>query len=168
MTSASDFKQAMRHLAAGITIVATEHNSVRAGLTVTAVCSVSADPPTILVCISSGASAHNLIESSGRFSVNVLAHGQEDLAQQFSGKTGIRGEERFARGTWCSLATGAPILDQALISLDCRVVEVVRMATHSVFFGAAIAITPASELRPLLYGDGTYGTFSPIGASLQP
>jgi flavin reductase (DIM6/NTAB) family NADH-FMN oxidoreductase RutF len=166
MTTTSDFKRAMRHLASGVTIVATEHKGIRAGLAVTAVCSVSADPATILVCINSGSSAHNLIEASGRFSVNVLAHGQEDLAQQFSGETGIRGEERFARGTWYSLATGAPILDGALISLDCHVVEVVRIATHSVFFGAATAITPPSALRPLLYADGTYGTFSPVPLQL--
>ncbi len=106
MVSSDEFKQAMRHLAGGVTIIATEHKGCRAGLAATAVCSVSADPPTLLVCINSGASAHNSIRASGRFSVNLLATGQNGVARCFSGETGLKGEERFAVGEWWPLVTG--------------------------------------------------------------
>ncbi|WP_246812333.1 flavin reductase family protein [Microvirga sp.] len=71
----------MRPLAGGVTIIATEHEGRRTGLAATAVCSVSADPPTVLICINAGASAHEPIRESGRFSVNLLARGQDDIAR---------------------------------------------------------------------------------------
>lgn len=166
MTTADDFKRAMRHLAGGVAIIATEHKGGRAGLAATAVCSVSADPPTLLVCINSGASAHEPIRASGRFSVNLLASGQNSIARCFSGETGLKGEERFTVGEWSPLVTGAPVLEGALVSFDCHVTEVVRMATHSVFFGAVAGIAARSTTRPLIYAHGTYGTFSPEGAGL--
>jgi flavin reductase (DIM6/NTAB) family NADH-FMN oxidoreductase RutF len=166
MTTADDFKQAMRHLAGGVAIIATEHEGRRAGLAATAVCSVSADPPTLLVCINSGASAHEPIRASGRFSVNLLASGQDSIARCFSGETGLRGEERFTVGEWSPLVTGAPVLAGALVSFDCHLTEVVKMATHSVFFGAVADIALRSTIRPLIYAHGTYGSFSPVGAGL--
>jgi flavin reductase (DIM6/NTAB) family NADH-FMN oxidoreductase RutF len=166
MTSADEFKQAMRHLAGGVAIIATEHEGYRAGLAATAVCSVSADPPTILICINSGASAHEPIRQSARFSVNLLASGQDDIARRFSGETGVKGEERFAVGRWAPLVTGAPVLASALAGLDCQVTEVVTMSTHTVFFGAVVGIVTKAAARPLIYAHGTYGTFSPEGAGL--
>jgi flavin reductase (DIM6/NTAB) family NADH-FMN oxidoreductase RutF len=166
MIPADDFKQAMRHLAGGVTIIATEHEGHRAGLAATAVCSVSVDPPTLLVCINSGASAHDGIRASGRFSVNLLASGQNGIARCFSGETGLKGEERFAMGEWSPLVTGAPVLEGALVSFDCRVTEVVRMATHSVIFGTVVGVASKAAAKPLIYAHGTYGTFSPEGAGL--
>lgn len=166
MILSADFKQAMRHLAGGVVIVATEHQGRRAGLAATAVCSVSADPPTILVCINEGASAHEPILRSGCFSVNLLASRQGDIARRFSGEMGVKGEDRFAIGTWTPRETGAPILEDALASFDCRVAEVVQMSTHSVFFGAVVGIANQAAARPLIYSHGTYGTFSPEGAGL--
>jgi flavin reductase (DIM6/NTAB) family NADH-FMN oxidoreductase RutF len=165
MKASDAFMQAMRHLAGGVAVIATDHNGTCSGLVATAVCSVSADPPTILVCINSGAGAHDRIRLSGRFSVNLLAAGQEPLARCFSGETGIRGEQRFAEGTWIPLVSGAPILEGALVSLDCRVKEIVRMATHSVFFGAVVG-TASQAAPPLIYVQGTYGTFLPEHAGL--
>ncbi|MBL0407256.1 flavin reductase family protein [Microvirga aerilata] len=156
----------MRHLAGGVTIIATEYEGRRTGLAATAVCSVSADPPTILICINSGASAHEPIRESGRFSVNLLASGQDDIARRFSGEMGIKGEERFTAGAWAPLVTSAPVLESALAGLDCRVTEIVRMATHSVFFGAVVGVDSRTAAKPLIYAHGTYGTFSPDGARL--
>ena len=161
-----EFKQAMRHLAGGVTIIATEHEGRRTGLAATAVCSVSADPPTILICINSGASAHEPIRESGRFSVNLLASGQDDIARRFSGEMGIRGEERFTVGTWAPLVTGTPVLESALAGLDCRVTEVVRMATHSVFFGAVVGVASRAIAGPLMYAHARYGGVAPQVASL--
>jgi flavin reductase (DIM6/NTAB) family NADH-FMN oxidoreductase RutF len=166
MVPPDDFKQAMRHLAGGVANIATEHAGRRAGLAATAVCSVSADPPTLLVCINSGASAHEPIRASGRFSVNLLASGQDSIARCFSGETGLKVEERFTAGDWSPLVTGAPVLTGALVSFDCHLTELVTMATHSVFFGTVADIAFRSATRPLIYAHGTYGTFSPEGAGL--
>jgi flavin reductase (DIM6/NTAB) family NADH-FMN oxidoreductase RutF len=165
VTSSDDFKQAMRHLAGGVAVIATDHDGTRAGLVATAVCSVSADPPTILVCINSGAGAHDTIRASGRFSVNLLARSQEPIARRFSGETGIRGEQRFTEDRWIPLVSGAPVLAGALVSLDCCVTEIVKMATHSVFFGAVVGIA-SQAAPPLIYLQGNYGTFSPEHAGL--
>jgi flavin reductase (DIM6/NTAB) family NADH-FMN oxidoreductase RutF len=166
MMSADDYKKAMRHLAGGVAIIATEHDGRRAGLAATAVCSVSADPPTLLICINRGTSAHEPIRASGRFSVNLLAIGQDDLARRFSGEMKISGEERFAVGQWETLVTGAPLLENALVGFDCQVTEVVSMSTHSVFFGVVVGIASRSAAKPLIYANGTYGTFSPENAGL--
>jgi flavin reductase (DIM6/NTAB) family NADH-FMN oxidoreductase RutF len=166
MIPADDFKQAMRHLAGGVTIIATEHEGHRAGLAATAVCSVSADPPTLLVCINSGASAHDPIRASGCFSVNLLASGQNGIARCFSGETGLKGEERFTVGEWSPLVTGAHVLEGALVSFDCHVTEVVRIASHSVLFGAVVGVSSRAAAKPLIYAHGTYGTFSPEGPGL--
>jgi flavin reductase (NADH)/cob(II)yrinic acid a,c-diamide reductase len=166
MISADDFKQAMRHLAGGVAIIATDHAGSRAGLAATAVSSVSADPPTILVCINGQAGAHEAIQASGRFSVNLLARDQHAIARCFSGETGLRGEDRFSEGRWTSLVTGAPVLEGALASFDCRVSEIVRMSTHSVFFGSVVGVASQAVSRPLIYVHGSYGTFSPDNSGL--
>jgi flavin reductase (DIM6/NTAB) family NADH-FMN oxidoreductase RutF len=166
MTSPTEFKQAMRHLAGGVSIIATEHEGVRAGLAATAVCSVSADPPTILICINSTASAHDPIQESGRFSVNLLASDHDRIARGFSGQDGVKREERFSLGSWAHLVTGAPVLESALASFDCKVTEVVKMSTHSVFFGAVEGIASRDAAKPLIYAHGTFGTFSADNAGL--
>jgi flavin reductase (DIM6/NTAB) family NADH-FMN oxidoreductase RutF len=166
MTSSDDFKRAMRHLAGGVTIIATEHQGVRTGLAATSVCSVSADPPTVLICINSTASAHDPIRESGRFSVNLLASDHDRIARGFSGQDGVRREDRFSLGSWAPLVTGAPVLENALASFDCRVVEVVKMSTHSVFFGAVAGIASRDVSKPLIYAHGTFGTFSADNAGL--
>jgi flavin reductase (DIM6/NTAB) family NADH-FMN oxidoreductase RutF len=166
MISGDEFKQAMRHLAGGVSIIATEHEGSPAGLAATAVCSVSADPPTILICINAAAGAHDAIRSSGRFSVNLLASDQDSIARRFSGETGIKGQERFSTGQWTALVTGAPVLESAVASLDCQVSNIATMATHTVFFGTVVAAASRVAARPLIYAHGTYGTFSPEGSGL--
>ena len=69
-------------------------------------------------------------------------------------------------GEWSPLVTGAPVLDGALVSFDCHVTEGVRMAPHSVFFGAVVGVASKAVAKPLIYAHGTYGTFSPEGAGL--
>jgi flavin reductase (NADH) len=118
---AADFKHAMRRLAAGVTIVTTAGGDGRAGLTATAVCSLSADPARLLVCVNRDAAPNAAIAASGRFCVNVLALRHRALALRFAGATGVAGDDRFARGKWGKAATGAPVLLDALASFDCAV-----------------------------------------------
>jgi flavin reductase (DIM6/NTAB) family NADH-FMN oxidoreductase RutF len=154
--SADAFKQGMRCLAAGVTIVTTLHDGVRGGLTATAVTSLSADPPQVLVCVNRGAGAHDLIHRGSLMCVNVLAHAHQHLAARFAGQKGVFGEDRFAAGRWTTLTTGAPVLADALASFDCVVTERVQSATHTIFIGRVVGVRARPKAKPLVYASGTY------------
>ena len=150
------FKRAMRRLAAGVTIVTTHHAGARHGLTATAVCSLSVDPPQLLVCVNRQAGAHDLIRRGGRLCVNVLAHRHHRLAGIFAGQNGERGPERFRSGRWIELATGAPALADALANFDCEVMERVAASTHTIFIGRVVGVRVGGKGKPLLYASGVY------------
>ena len=130
---ADAFKTAMSCLAAGVTIITTVHDGQRAGLTATAVCSLSVDPPQLLVCVNQRAEAHGLIHRGSVMCVNLLARQHRDLAARFAGQGGVSGAARFAMGEWTTLRTGAPVLADAVASFDCLVSERVESSTHSIF-----------------------------------
>ena len=155
------FIQGMRQLASGVTLITTAHEGRRAGLTATAVCSVSAEPPQLLACINRRSETHRVIDQSGVFAINVLASDQQRLARIFAGA----GDSRFDQAGWTGLATGAPVLATCLASFDCRVVESVSVATHSIFIGKVEAITLEPELDPLVYVEGDFGLIAPLFSS---
>jgi flavin reductase (DIM6/NTAB) family NADH-FMN oxidoreductase RutF len=156
------FIQGMRQLASGVTLITTAHDGRWAGLTATAVCSVSAEPPQLLACINRQAETHRLITGSGAFAVNVLAAEQQRLAQVFAGTGGVYGDHRFEEAQWCTLITGAPILTPCLASFDCRLIEVVPAASHSIFIGEVAAVQLEPDLDPLVYVEGDYGLIAPL------
>jgi flavin reductase (DIM6/NTAB) family NADH-FMN oxidoreductase RutF len=156
------FLAGMRQLAAGVTIVTTAQGAARAGLTATAVCSVSAEPPQLLACINRRSETHRVIEQSGVFAINVLAREQHRLAKIFAGATDVYGDNRFEQAGWTALATGAPVLSSCLANFDCRVVESVAAATHSIFIGQVEAIALEPDLDPLVYVEGDYGLIAPL------
>jgi flavin reductase (DIM6/NTAB) family NADH-FMN oxidoreductase RutF len=155
--AASEFKNAMRRLAAGVTIVATAgRKGERSGLTATAACSLSAEPPRILVCVNRDSTPNAAISRAGRFSVNVLGTRHKALALRFAGATGVQGEERFGRGEWISAATGAPVLADALAYFDCTLVDAIQSGTHTVFIGEVRAAHARKNGAPLVYAAGTF------------
>lgn len=153
------YRAIMRHQAGAVTVIAAGAPGARSGLTATAVCSLSDDPPTILACIRRTASAHDVIHRLGAFSVNLLSSDQQDVAERFSGSLGLRGEDRFAGHHWTTLITGAPVLQGSLASLDCRLEEQHGFATHSIFIGAVLDGCVRTEAEPLLYFRGDYWDF---------
>jgi flavin reductase (DIM6/NTAB) family NADH-FMN oxidoreductase RutF len=154
--SAEAFKQGMRCLAAGVTIVTTLHDGVRSGLTATAVTSLSADPPQVLVCVNRSAGAHDLIHRGSLMCVNVLAHTHQHLAARFAGQKGVFGEDRFGAGRWMTLTTGVPVLADAMASFDCVVTERVQATTHTIFIGRVVGVRARPKARPLVNASGTY------------
>lgn len=148
---ADGYRALMRHQAGAVTVIATVSAGRRAGLTATAVASLSDHPPTILACVQRKASAHDLIVASGIFSVNLLTTAQQAVAETFAGRDGAKGEARFADGTWTTLTTGAPVLADALAVLDCRLVERHDFTTHSIFIGRVLAGRRDESAAPLLY-----------------
>ncbi|MAI11982.1 MAG: hypothetical protein CBD27_08465 [Rhodospirillaceae bacterium TMED167] len=153
--SSGDFKAGMRQLAAGVTVITAALNETKDGLTATATCSVSADPPQLLICVNQLAGAHNLIRDAGSFGVNILARDHEDIALRFAGMDDTEREDRFDLGTWMEVATGAPILKEALAGFDCTISEQVDAGTHSIFIGRIVGILH-QQGSPLLYGNGAF------------
>lgn len=158
--SAEQFKFAMRSLAAAVNVVTSVHAGRRYGMTATAACSVSADPPTLLVCINRTTSTHDAIAKSGAYCINVLRTEDSNLSTAFSGAQS--GEARFRSRDWSRLATGSPVLIDALVSFDCRVVKKVAHGTHTVFFGAVEQLLFGKKGRPLVYAEGQYAKLASL------
>lgn len=149
---AQSFKHAMRHCAGAVALVTVgrEHGH-RTGLTVTAVCSLSDDPPSLLVCVNRNASAHPRIREERGFAVSFLSEEHMALALTFSGQKGVDGDDRFGFGRWTTAVTGAPILEDALVSFDCELRQEFETKTHSVFIGDVRDVSFRCEARPLVY-----------------
>lgn len=169
------FTAGMRLVASSVSIIATDRDGERRGLTATAMCALAADPPLLLVCVNRKVAAHDLIHRSGRFSVNVLSDAQRDVAAHFSGERGVHGHDRFGVGNWQRLRTGAPILAGAAVNFDCELHQALEVATHSVFIGLVVAAQMDDRQSPLLYAHKRYyklsrrgDPFSSAGAHLQP
>lgn len=152
--SADDFKSALQFWASGIAVVTTQSEKLGVqGMTVSAFSSVSVEPPQILVCINDAADTGDGIDESQCFAVNVLTTTQQDTSNQFAG--GSSQAQRFADADWSTGITGAPLLNDSLMSLDCKVVEKVRAGTHWIIIGEVQACVSRSG-EPLLYYRGAY------------
>ena len=155
-----EFCAAMRRLAGAVNIITARHEDRMAGMTATAVCSVCADPPTLLVCINRRAATHAAVLASGAFCVNILRAEDHAVSIAFGGA--VSPEERFHGREWRRLQTGAPVFAGALCSFDCHVSERMTRGTHSVFLGEIQAIAFGRHGRPLLYADGSFARLAGI------
>jgi flavin reductase (DIM6/NTAB) family NADH-FMN oxidoreductase RutF len=153
---AAPYKQLMKHHAGAPVVIATGRPGERTGLTATAFCSLSDSPPTVLICVNQAASAHPVILQTRSFSVNVLRDGQADIATRFAGMTGLKGEQRFEGCDWTVQETGAPVMGDALASLDCELLQAHDHGTHSVFIGLVRAVRSDAESDPLIYFRGSF------------
>ena len=157
MIDATLFKQAMRHCASAVALVTVgRENGRRTGLTVTAVCSVSDDPPSLLVCVNRNASAHPRIREEGCFVVNFLGEEHAALALTFSGQKGIDGDARFSFGAWAPRPCGAPVLADAIVAFDCALDQEFETKTHSIFIGSVRDVFVRKEAHPLVYVRGGF------------
>ncbi len=143
--SQKEFRDAMARLGAAVNIITTDGPAGIGGFTASAVCSVTDEPPTILICMNRNATAAPRLKENGTVCVNVVGTTQKEAAMVFAGVTKCPMEERFLAGTWTKLATGAPALDGALESLDCRVSEIVEKGSHLVIFAEVEAIRLGDE-----------------------
>ncbi len=135
-----EFRDAMARLGAAVNIITTDGPGGRGGFTASAVCSVTDDPPTLLVCMNRASSSANAMRSNGVLCVNTLASGLRELSLIFAGATKCSMDDRFAAAAWDRLATGAPVLHGAAVSFDCRISDIVEKGTHLVLFAEVEAI----------------------------
>lgn len=157
--TSAQYRLAMRQVASPVTVIAARRGEERNGLTATAVCSASADPPILLVCISRDASAHDLIAASGAFSVNFLTEQQTGIARLFSTPK-LDPQARFADAEWTEAVTGAPMLRGALSAFDCETMQTQTFDSHTVFFGRVRALESRGGAA-LLYRDGFFRRLEP-------
>lgn len=127
-----DFRNAMSRLGAAVSIVTSNGQGGRCGVTATAVCSVTDTPPTLLVCINRSSAMNAVFKANGKLCVNVLSAEQEGLARDFAGMTGISMEERFAQPCWAEPGHGQPMLEEALANLQGRIIRADELGTHTV------------------------------------
>lgn len=157
MIDESEFRRVIGHFATGVAVVTSCRDDGSAcGLTVSSVSSVSLDPTLVLVCVAHDSDTHGWIVDAGVYAVNVLEEGKgETLARRFAGGGA---EEKFRGTAWRTEHTGAPVLDEALAWLDCRVAAALPGGDHTIFVGEVLA-ADAREGTPLLYYRGGYGRF---------
>lgn len=154
--AAEGFRSAMRQLAGGVSVVTVGRGAEVSGMTVTSVTSLSAEPPSLLVCVNRGASSWPLLEQHGAFAVNILSADQQDVADRFAGRHGVSGAARFDGARWTTLVTGTPVLVDALASLDCRVEEVIERHSHAIVIGRVVAVGVGERTAALAYWHGDY------------
>ncbi|MGZ5895569.1 MAG: flavin reductase [Xanthobacteraceae bacterium] len=152
------FREAMSRYGAAVHIITSDGQSGKGGFTATAVCSVSDDPPTLLVCVNRKSQGGQVLTNNGVFCVNTLGAADEALSNLFAGRTGIATADRFATGTWETLATGSPILSSAIVACDCRVVEINAVGSHNVIFGVVEAVKLGAAVPGLVYHGRSYKT----------
>lgn len=151
-----DYRNAMAHFAGAVHVVTTDGPAGRRGVTVIAACSVSDNPPTVLVCLNRENANNECFLKNGVFALNTLSADHEALSNAFSGLTGLPQDERFALTKWDTIATGAPALIDAAAVFDCRLVDSKDLATHRVYFGKVTGLRIGANLRPLIYHDRGY------------
>lgn len=152
------FREAMSRVGASVHIVTSVGPAGRLGVTASAVASVSDSPPIVLVCVNRSSRAYAGFRANPVFCVNTLSADDIPLADLFAGRGGLAMDERFEAAEWLTLATGAPALERARASLDCRVERIVEAGSHSVFFGRVEAVRVGGLSPPLFHVDRVYKT----------
>jgi flavin reductase len=149
------FREAMSRLGAAVNVITTDAAEGDIGFTASAVCSVTDDPPTLLVCMNRHNRLNAAFKAAGRLCVNVLSHEQEALSALFAGGE-VPMAARFAQPGWTRLVTGAPVLESAVASFDCKIDQITEVGTHSVLFCVVAAIRLGSASSGLIYHGRSY------------
>lgn len=156
LASCTQFKSGMRNFVAGVHIITAALGGERAGLTATAVVSVTADPPRLAIFVNKNVAAAEFIVRSGSLCVNTLSGAQEEVSRAFAGMIeGVHGSARFDYGHWDTLMTGAPTLHGALVNFDTRVIKIFDESTHYACL-CEVLTTREHSGTPLLYYNGNF------------
>lgn len=150
--SQAEFRQVLGHFASGVTVVTTLLDDECYGITVSSFCSLSLDPPLVLICIDRRLNSHDVIAKAGWFGVNILAEDGADLSRHFAS----RQPDKFATVAHHRGEAGLPLLDDALATLECRLVDTLPGGDHSIFVGEVVATNTRDDAKPLLYYRSSY------------
>lgn len=148
------FADLMARMASTVNVVSAGRCDQRVGRTATAVLSLSADPPSVVVSIRSGSDLAAAITREGGFSVAMLSEGQELIGDAFAGR--VPPASRFLLGIWSTWSSGRPCLLGASAAYDCVLGGIARVADHDLFIGIVTATEVSEHRRPLLWSDRAY------------
>lgn len=150
--SKNEFRAALGRFASGVTVVTTRDKSGRLhGITVSAFSSVSLEPPMVLVCIEKSAGSHRAFGESTFFNVNILDESQQHFSDLFASHL----PDKFAGVEYIENSSGLPLLKNALVHLECRLVYAHEGGDHTIFVGEVQAAA-AGDGKPLIYFHGAY------------
>ena len=152
------FISAMRRVAQSVTVVTTDGIAGRHGATVSAFCSVSADPPTALVCLNASSKICSMVQQNVAFKVNVLPERAQYIADRFAGVHDRSINDRF-EGIDVA-ASGIPSIPGATV-FDCSLVQSVISGSHRIMIGHVESVD-CSDVHPLAYVDGQYHRLTPL------
>jgi flavin reductase (DIM6/NTAB) family NADH-FMN oxidoreductase RutF len=150
-----NFRLGMRRIGAAVNLItATDSEGRFMGMAATAVSSLSADPPSLLVCVNRSASIHQTMVDTDHFAVNVLHQEQMEIVAAFSSSDAR--SSRFEQGAWTKDANGVPYLGEAQASFSCLCDKRVEYGTHTIFIGAVLDVRVREQIDPLLYLNGKF------------
>lgn len=150
--SSADFRSALSRFASGVTVVTTRDESGKLfGITVSAFCSVSLEPPLVLICIEKSTGSHHAFEQSGRFTVNILSSNETGISEHFASLI----EDKFAGVEHAVDEHGVPILPGSLATLQCKLFRALDGGDHSIFLGEVEHVI-VRDADPLIYYKGGY------------
>lgn len=154
------FVAGMGKATAAVTLVTTDGTAGRFGQTVTAMMSVSADPPTLVIGLFRGAPVADAVRTNRCFAVNVLSTHDVAVAQNFAGASGPDKRYKFTDG-WGSMRTGSPVLATSAASFDCHAEQFLVAGSHLLIVGRVVA-AQAGDAETLIYGSRTYGAHAAL------
>jgi flavin reductase (DIM6/NTAB) family NADH-FMN oxidoreductase RutF len=154
--TSGDFRNAMRQLTGGVSVITAGRGRDISGMTVTSVSSLSVDPPALIVSINREASSWPLVKRYRFFGVSILTSDQIDIAERFTGKGGLKSADRFAGARWTTRASGVPLLVGALASIDCEVEDIVERHSHAIVIGRVLDVAVSPRTAALAYWQGRY------------
>jgi flavin reductase (DIM6/NTAB) family NADH-FMN oxidoreductase RutF len=150
------FRRVLGSFASGVTVVTAAHAGMYYGSTVASFCSLSLDPPLVLVCLDRRATSHHIIQRAGTFAVNILGQEGQSVSQHFA----RRDPDKFAGVAYHLGQIGAPLLDDAVATLECCVVDQFPGGDHSIFVGQVLAAAACDDAQPLVYFRSGYHRLS--------
>jgi flavin reductase len=153
-TNVATFRDALCRHCSTVHVITTQAGDIRHGLTCSTVCSVTDSPPTLLFCLHKTVSWRGALRVDDPVCINTLNGDQTEIASVFADVNRIA--ERFNCGQWTTLATGAPVLEDALTSCDCVVSQTLEVGDHVVIWAKIIAIRLGPQGSVLAYLNRTY------------
>lgn len=146
------FRRVMGHFVTGVTVVSALDGGQPFGITVNALSSVSLEPALVMVALDRRRFLTPIVRSAGRYAVNVLSEDQQSLSDCFAGAPVTPGREAFCGAAWHAGPTGLPLIDGAIATLECTVVQTFSAGDHDLFIGRVDTLeSDPDHPMPLLY-----------------
>jgi flavin reductase (DIM6/NTAB) family NADH-FMN oxidoreductase RutF len=150
-----EYRRLIGCFATGVTVITAARGEEVRGMTANAVTSLSLDPLLLLICVDKRTVTHQFLEEAQHFAVNILAEDQEQVSRALASRDS-EDARRLIGYRHRPGHTGAPILEDCLAYVECRVTEVLEGGDHSIFIGQVEEGEVLREVPPLLFFRGKY------------